>query len=109
MVRAQPADANKSALRGLLVIGFMIASHLHYFNGAEVHAGDRVRYHDQAGNVVVVSDGDGAEYVSGYSDYQGCEAGIMFCSDDGELTFLSDGNEGLELVRRKDEPTAFGA
>jgi len=87
----------------------MIVSHLHYLSGAEVHAGDRVRYQDEAGTVVFVSDGEGGEFLSGYMDHQGCEAGIMFCADDGQLTFLSEGHESLELLRRKGETTEFGA
>lgn len=80
----------------------------HYFTGAEVHAGDRVRYKGEAGNVVFVSDGDGGEFLTGYSDYHGCDAGIMFCDDAGQLTFLSELNENLELMRRKDQPAQFG-
>ena len=80
----------------------------HYLNGTEVHAGDRVRYKGESGNIVFVSDGDGGEFLSGYTDYHGCDAGIMFCDDAGELTFVSDLNESLELLRRKDQPVHFG-
>ena len=81
----------------------------HYFNGSEVHAGDRVRYKGESGNIVFVSDGDGGEFLSGYVDYQGCDAGIMFCDDAGELTFVSDLNENLEFLRRKEEAAYFRA
>jgi len=37
-------------------IGIMSASH--YVTGSEVHAGDRVRYKGESGNIVFVSDGE---------------------------------------------------
>lgn len=79
-----------------------------YVNGTEVHAGDRVRYKGEAGSIVFVSDGESGEFLSGYVDYRGCDAGIMFCDDSGELTFLSELNENLELLRRKDQQAQFG-
>jgi hypothetical protein len=87
-------------------IGIMSASH--YVTGSEVHAGDRVRYKGESGNIVFVSDGEGGEFLSGYVDYHGCDAGIMFCDDSGELTFVSELNENLELLRRKDQQAQFG-
>ena len=86
--------------------GFMSASR--YLNGTEVHAGDRVRYKGESGQIVFVSDGEGGEFLSGYKDYHGCDAGIMFCDDSGELTFVSELNENLELLRGKDQPSQFG-
>jgi len=32
----------------------------------------------------------------------------MFCDDSGELTFVSELNENLELLRRKDQQAQFG-
>ena len=85
--------------------GIMSASH--YLNGSEIHAGDRVRYKGESGDIVFVSDGDGGEFLSGYTDYHGCDAGIMFCDDAEELTFVSELNEELELLRRKEQRAQF--
>jgi hypothetical protein len=90
---------------GVRAIGIMSASH--YFSGIEVHVGDRVRYKGESGHIVFVSDGDGGEFLSGYLDYRGCEAGIMFCDDAGELTFVSELNENLEFLCRKDQLAQF--
>jgi len=80
----------------------------HYFGGSEVHAGDRVRYQGESGKIVFVSDGDGGEFLSGYEDYHGYDAGIMFCDDAGEMTFVSELNENLELLRPRDQSVQFG-
>jgi hypothetical protein len=79
----------------------------HYITGDDVHAGDRVRYREQSGTIVFVSDGDAGEFASGYAEYYGHEAGVMFCSDDGELTFLPEPNEDLELIRRSSAHAAL--
>ncbi len=78
----------------------MSANLPHYITGEEIHAGDRVHYREQAGNIVFVSDGDSGEFASGYAEYYGHEAGVMFSSDDGELSFLPEPTEDLELIRR---------
>lgn len=78
----------------------MSARSLHYFNGNEVHVGDRVAYNGVMGTVVFVTDGDGGEFAPGYEDYQGHDPGMMFSDDDGDLTFLAEAGEGLEFVRR---------
>jgi hypothetical protein len=85
----------------------MSASSLHYESGAEVHAGDRVNYNGELGHIAFVSTGDGGEFLVGFMDHQGCDEGIMFCSDAGELTFLSEGHENLEFLRRKDQAAGF--
>jgi hypothetical protein len=71
----------------------------HYLTGEKVHAGDRVRYKGTAGNIAFVSDGEEGEFSGGYEDYFGQEAGIMFRDDDGELTFLAEPGDDLELIR----------
>jgi hypothetical protein len=73
----------------------------HYLTGEEVHAGDRVRYKGEAATVAFVTDGEGGEFSGGYEDYFGEEAGIMLCDDAGELTFLVEPGDDLELIRRK--------
>lgn len=73
---------------------------LHYLNGNEVHAGDRVRYKGAAANVVFVSDGESGEFLPGYRDYVGYEPGIMLCDDDGEMMFIYDPDENLEFAHR---------
>ena len=70
----------------------------HYLTGEEVHAGDRVRYKGNSGNIAFVSDGDGGEFAAGYTDYYGYESGVMFCNDDGELSFIIEPNEDLEFI-----------
>jgi len=70
----------------------------HYATGEQVHAGDRVRYKGTTVTVAFVSDGEEGEFSSGYEDYHGHEAGIMLRDDDGELTFLPEPGEDLELV-----------
>lgn len=75
----------------------------HYFNGGSVHVGDRVRYKEQPGNVVFVSNGEGGEFAPGYADYLGYEPGIMVLSDDGEMMFIIIPDEHLELVRPRHE------
>jgi plastocyanin len=72
----------------------------HYITGAEIHAGDRVRFRETSGNIVFVSDGDSGEFANGYAEYYGHDAGVMFCSDEGELTFFSEPPEDLELIGR---------
>lgn len=76
----------------------------HYLTGGAVHAGDRVRYRGESGRIVVVSDGEGGEFLTGYSDRHGCDAGVMFCSDEGQSTFFSEPTEELELVSRSEKP-----
>jgi len=71
-----------------------------YVTGQKVHAGDRVRYHSETATVAFVSDGEQGEFCSGYEDYYGQEAGIMLRSDDGELTFLAEPGDDLELLHR---------
>jgi hypothetical protein len=70
----------------------------HYLTGEEVHARDRVRYKGTAATVAFVSDGEGGEFAGGYEDYFGQEAGIMLRDDDGELTFLAEPGDDLELI-----------
>ncbi len=77
----------------------MNASVLHYFNGEGIHLHDRVRYKGVSGTVVFVTNGDTGEFAPGYEDYYGCEAGLMFCDDDGDLSFLREPDEELELIR----------
>jgi hypothetical protein len=77
----------------------------HYLTGENVHARDRVRYKGEAATVAFVSDGEGGEFSGGYEDYFGQEAGIMLCNDDGELTFLAEPGDDLELIR----PTSSAA
>ena len=79
----------------------MSAKMLQYINGAEVHAGDRVRYKGSGADVVFVSDGDGGEFMPGYKDYLGYEPGIMLRDDDGELMFIYDPDENLEFAHRQ--------
>ena len=71
----------------------------HYSNGEAIHIRDRVRYRGVAGMIVVVTDGDTGEFAPGYEDYYGCEAGLMFCDDDGDLVFLREPGEELEFIR----------
>ena len=82
------------------VVVYMNANLPQYVGGGDIHAGDRVRYHETAATVVFVSDGEGGEFASGYDDYYGSEEGIMLRDDDGEHTFLSEPNEDLEFVSR---------
>jgi hypothetical protein len=77
----------------------MNSSIQHYFNGEGIHIRDRVRYKGVSGTIVFVTDGETGEFAPGYEDYSGHEAGLMFCDDDGDLTFLHDADEELELVR----------
>ena len=70
-----------------------------YFNGEAIHIRDRVRYKGVSGTIVFVTDGDEGEFSPGYEDYFGHEAGLMFSDDDGDLTFLREPDEDLELVR----------
>jgi hypothetical protein len=70
----------------------------HYVTGQEVRAGDRVRYGEAMATVVIVSDGDSGEFAHGYEDYFGGQAGITLSNDDGELTFLAEPGEDLELI-----------
>ncbi len=72
-----------------------------YFNGDEVHIRDRIRYRGVAGTIVFVTDGETGEFAPGYEDYFGHEAGLMFCDDDGDLTFLREPDEELELIRHE--------
>lgn len=72
---------------------------LHYLGGGEVRVGDRVRYKGVAGRVVFVSDGEDGEFSPGFSDYRGYEAGLMIFGDDGEMMFVIEPNEFLELIR----------
>jgi hypothetical protein len=69
-----------------------------YLTGEKVHAGDRVRYKGEVATVAFVSDGEQGEFSSGYEDYYGQEAGIMLHSDEGELTFLAEPGDDLELM-----------
>ena len=73
----------------------------YYLAGGQVHAGDRVRYKGESGKIVFVTDGEEGEFLPGYHDHEGCDAGIMFCSDDGELTFLGTPDENLEYIRAR--------
>ena len=77
-----------------------------YLTGQKVHAGDRVRYKGEAATVVFVTDGEGGEFSGGYEEYFGHEAGIMLHDDNGELNFLSEPGEDLELIRRASPPGA---
>ena len=70
----------------------------HYLTGEKVHARDRVRYQGEAATVAFVSDGEGGEFSSGYEDYFGQEAGIMLRDDEGELIFLAEPGDDLELI-----------
>ncbi len=70
----------------------------HYFNGDTVHVRDRVRFKGVAATVVFVTDGEEGEFSPGYEDYYGHEAGLMICDDDGDLTFLHEPAEDLELI-----------
>jgi hypothetical protein len=63
-----------------------------------------VRYRGESGRVAAVSTGDGGEFMSGYTDHRGCDAGILFCNDEGELTFFSEPTEDFELIHRADGP-----
>ena len=80
----------------------MAAKLPYYMTGGEVHAGDRVRYRGNAATVVFVTDGDEGEFAPGYQDYYGHEAGIMLSDDDGDLTLITEPNEDLEFVHRKE-------
>lgn len=82
----------------------MDANILCYFDGSEVHAGDRVRYKGTAASVVFVSNGENGEFLPGYKDYCGYEPGIMLCDDDGELIFIFDPDEHLEFAHRAEHP-----
>jgi len=79
----------------------MSANLPHYITGGEVHAGDRVHYHENGATVAFVSDGNGGEFSSGYTDYLGSEEGIMLRDDDGEHIFLHEPDDDLEFVSRK--------
>jgi hypothetical protein len=70
----------------------------HYLTGDEVHAGDRVRYKGTAATVAFVSDGEEGEFAAGYEEYFGYEPGLMIRDDDGEITFLVEPSEDLELI-----------
>jgi hypothetical protein len=76
----------------------MSAAIQHYFNGDEIHVRDRVRYKGVSGTIVFVTDGDTGEFAPGYEDYYGHEPGLMYCDDDGDLTFLREPDENLELI-----------
>jgi hypothetical protein len=76
----------------------------HYLTGGEVRAGDRVNYKGVPYRVVFVSDGDNGDFLPGYSDYLGQEAGIMLRGEEDALTFLPEPDEDLELVERKEGP-----
>lgn len=78
----------------------MSANFPHYLTGQEIHAGDRVRFKGNAGNIAFVSDGKGGQFASGFADYNGYEAGIMVSIDDGELMFIPQPNTELEFLAR---------
>ncbi len=86
-------------MEGTLFANGMNVSLPHYFGGGAVHPGDRVRYKDDSGNVVFVTDGELGEFAPGFTDYRGYEPGIMIMSDAGELLFIVEPNEQLELLR----------
>ncbi len=71
----------------------------HYLTGETVHAGDRIRYKGTSATVAFVSDGETGEFSGGYEEYLGHDAGIMLRDDDGEMTFITEPGEDLELVR----------
>ena len=73
---------------------------LYYLSGEEVHTGDRVQMNGTYGRIVFVSDGDCNESAPGYEDYAGSERGVVWCDDDGTLTFLSDIDGRLEFLDR---------
>jgi len=79
----------------------MLEKRPHYLNGEGIHVGDRVRYKGTAGNIVFISDGEGGEFSPAYAEYDGCEAGIMVCDDDGTLTTFTEPDENLELIHHK--------
>jgi len=69
-----------------------------YSSGGAVHAGDRVHYRDGYATVVFVSNGEREECAPGYEDFRGHDAGIVLCDDDGETTYVREGDEGLVVV-----------
>jgi len=76
----------------------------HYLSGDEVHEGDRVSYKGTMATVVFVTDGETGEFAPGYEDYYGHDPGVMISDDDGELTFLPEPGEDVQLLRRKGAP-----
>lgn len=71
-----------------------------YLSGAAVRIGDRVRHREHFATVVFVSNGDREDFASGYEDYRGHEAGIIISDDDGETTYVRDGDPELEMLHR---------
>jgi hypothetical protein len=71
-----------------------------YRTGAQIHAGDRVRYDDNFARIVFVSNGDQFESMPGYDDRRGQDAGILICDDDGATKLLNCDDQKLEFVRR---------
>ena len=76
----------------------MITKQQHYFSGEEVHAGDKVRFTGLSGVIVFVN--DTSEYLPGFTaeecNYMG--SGFMVRLESGELIFLKEADQDLELV-----------
>jgi hypothetical protein len=69
-----------------------------YFTGGAVQLGDRVSFRGQYATVVFISNGEQEECMSGYEDYRGYDAGVVICDDDGETTFVREGDEALQVL-----------
>lgn len=96
MVAPEPASAPASAPAS--DDGFGLP---HYASGGVIRAGDRVHYQEGYATVVFVSNGEREEYAPGYEDFRGQDAGVIICDDDGETTFVREGDEALSLAHRK--------
>jgi hypothetical protein len=69
-----------------------------YSDGCEIHAGDRVTYHDQRGRIVFVADRDEFEPGHNWNEYS---SGFMIEFDNGARLWLAAADAFLVLERSR--------